>query len=260
MSADSILVTPVDEHGTLKLLCKKVSVHVDDDENDYEFSVYELHWESSEVGSKTKPITLPLSFDQEFVIYDEVKDAVVFVLRKCKPQRDHSPSFFWCQEPEESVYKRFLTSFQIAFEIMNKEKAERDVLYQQLPFDALRYIKEENVESIFGNPEICKRLYPLVPPCLRSVEGLKRIVHSPSFKKNITMFQYAMNSLDVGIVLSAYGVENDELPKLDINTDDRMKVYMKEIEEMAKKELEMEKETNNGAELGTEEKKDMDME
>ena len=36
----------------------------------------------------------------------------------------------------------------------NKEKAERDVLYQQLPFDALRYIKEENVESIFGNPEI----------------------------------------------------------------------------------------------------------
>ena len=85
--------------------------------------------------------------------------------------------------------------------VRNKEKAERDVLYQQLPFDALRYIKEENGESIFGNPEICKRLYPLVPPCLRSVEGLKRIVHSPSFKKNITMFQYAMNSLDVGIVL-----------------------------------------------------------
>lgn len=83
----------------------------------------------------------------------------------------------------------------------NKEKAERDVLYQQLPFDALRYIKEENVESIFGNPEICKRLYPLVPPCLRSAEDLKRIVHSPSFKKNITMFQYAVNSLDVGIVL-----------------------------------------------------------
>lgn len=63
MSADSILVTPVNEHGTLKLLCKKVSVHVDDDENDYEFSVYELHWESSEVGSKTKPIVRkPLLF------------------------------------------------------------------------------------------------------------------------------------------------------------------------------------------------------
>ena len=30
-------------------------------------------------------------------------------------------------------------------------------------------------------------------------------------------------------------MENDELPKLDINTDDRMKVYMKEIEEMAKR-------------------------
>lgn len=56
MSADSILVTPVDEHGTLELLCKKVSVHVDDDESDFEFSVYELHWKSSEVGSKSKPI------------------------------------------------------------------------------------------------------------------------------------------------------------------------------------------------------------
>lgn len=56
MSADSILVTPVDEHGSLMLLCKKVSVHVDDDEGNFEFSVYELHWESSEVGSKTKPI------------------------------------------------------------------------------------------------------------------------------------------------------------------------------------------------------------
>ena len=55
-------------------------------------------------------------------------------------------------------------------------------------------------------------------------------------------------------------MENDELPKLDINTDDRMKVYMKEIEEKKKKELEMEKEANNGAELGTEEKKDMEME
>lgn len=56
MSADSILVTPVDEHGSLMLLCKKVSVHVDDDEGNFEFSVYELRWESSEVGSKTKPI------------------------------------------------------------------------------------------------------------------------------------------------------------------------------------------------------------
>lgn len=80
------------------------------------------------------------------------------------------------------------------------------MLYQQLPFDAMRYIKEENVELIFGNPEICERLYPFVPPCLRSAEGLKRILHSPAFKKNITLFQYAMNSLDVDTVL--VGLQN----------------------------------------------------
>lgn len=51
-----------------------------------------------------------------------------------------------------------------------------------------------------------------------------------------------------------------ELPKLDINTDDGMKLYMKMIEEMAKKEIEMEKEMNTGAESETEKKKDMEME
>lgn len=59
---------------------------------------------------------------------------------------------------------------------------------------------------------------------------------------------------------SAYGVNSRELPKLDINTDDGMKLYMKMIEEMAKKEIEMEKEMNTGAESETEKKKDMEME
>lgn len=58
----------------------------------------------------------------------------------------------------------------------------------------------------------------------------------------------------------AYNAENEALPKLDINTDDRMKVYMKEIEEMAKKEVEAEKEANNEAESHTETKGDMEME
>lgn len=94
-----------------------------------------------------------------------------------------------------------LCTFASFLSVRNKEKAERDLFYQQLPFDVLRYIEDEHVESIFGNPEICERLYPLVPPCLRSAEDLKRIVHSPSFKKNMTIFQYAMNSHDVDIIL-----------------------------------------------------------
>lgn len=42
--------------------------------------------------------------------------------------------------------------------------------------DINEYMKERNVESIFDNESICKKFYPYVSECLRSPEGLKRIV------------------------------------------------------------------------------------
>ena len=38
------------------------------------------------------------------------------------------------------------------------------------------FMKKRHVETILNDEAICKRLYPLVPPCLRSPAGLKRIV------------------------------------------------------------------------------------
>lgn len=42
--------------------------------------------------------------------------------------------------------------------------------------DINEFIKENNVIQIFDNPEICKKFYPLVSECLRTPEGLKKIV------------------------------------------------------------------------------------
>ena len=38
------------------------------------------------------------------------------------------------------------------------------------------FMKKRHVETILNDEANCKRLYPLVPPCLRSPAGLKRIV------------------------------------------------------------------------------------
>ena len=44
------------------------------------------------------------------------------------------------------------------------------------PMDLNEYMKERHVEKVLNDEAICKRLYPLVPPSLRSPAGLKRIV------------------------------------------------------------------------------------
>ena len=82
-----------------------------------------------------------------------------------------------------------------------KEKIQKDFINRRMPFDAIRYIHDEKVESIFDNPEICKRLYRFVPDCLRSPSGLRQIVHSPAFRKNISLFQMAINMLDLDTTL-----------------------------------------------------------
>lgn len=81
------------------------------------------------------------------------------------------------------------------------------------PLNIVTFMKDRHVESIFDNEDICKRLYPLVPECLRTPSGLKRIVRLGDnvknsfvlhhFRKNVSFFQDLANNL--GIESSAVG-------------------------------------------------------
>lgn len=57
-----------------------------------------------------------------------------------------------------------------------KEHVVREEFERSKPLNVLSFLKERNVESVLDNEDICKKLYPLVPECLRTPAGLKRIV------------------------------------------------------------------------------------
>ena len=54
-------------------------------------------------------------------------------------------------------------------ELIKKNEAEA-------PINLVKFIRDNKVDSILENDEVCQRLYPLVPEKFRSKEALKRIV------------------------------------------------------------------------------------
>lgn len=45
------------------------------------------------------------------------------------------------------------------------------------PVDIGKIMRDQKVDAILDNDEVCKRLYPLVPERMRSKQTLKRIVN-----------------------------------------------------------------------------------
>lgn len=84
------------------------------------------------------------------------------------------------------MISRFLTSFDLSLRTMfvfdmvvilrEKEHVVCEEFERSKPLNIISFMKERHVESILDNEDICKRLYPLVPECLRTPAGLKRIV------------------------------------------------------------------------------------
>ena len=92
------------------------------------------------------------------------------------------------------MISRFLTSFDLSIQTMSilcfflilreKEHVVREEFERSKPLNIVTFMKDRHVESIFDNEDICKRLYPLVPECLRTPSGLKRIVRLGDNVKN----------------------------------------------------------------------------
>ena len=210
-----------------------------DDELSY--GVYELRWKSRSETNPSKSITLPVTSDHEFFQYSKVDLSVVFCLRLKKAYEDRFPYFFWCQESDPTICDRFLIAVDLCMKKMQKERKDRNEFERRKPMNLNEFMKKRHVETILNDEAICKRLYPLVPPCLRSPAGLKRIMSSPSFHKNVSIFQDLVNNLGIDSSAELYGVDISDLQVDNSSLDSGVKSYVSRIEKWAKDKLEEEK-------------------
>ena len=57
-----------------------------------------------------------------------------------------------------------------------KDYAKAKQIELLMPVDIEKIMRDQKVDAILDNDEVCERLYPLVPKRMRSKQALKRIV------------------------------------------------------------------------------------
>jgi hypothetical protein len=179
--------------------------------------------------------TAPAEFDSRIVLAGPVgaSEACVEVL---KGQRvvalriaGQRVAFFWVQEPDPASDAALIAAMNAALIPVPLAKPDAPPVQLSVLQAIMRQLSESGggeddeddgdielmevlrpadvVALLRAEPEIATALYPHMPESTRSGPGVETLLHSPQFRQAVAVFEAAIKSAEVGLLLAEFGID-----------------------------------------------------